>query len=229
MVTYKTLMQQDRGWGLVCQMSVAPLVAGTLEWLIAVCAFWFIGAHYLAPWTWLAHLAAAYPLGGPAMWLRVGALAWAGWAFMRSGIDWATLAVFLWILLIPALTQLPHRWGGWARAHRSVWPGLLVPPADGSHRRPDRPGGPAPGPALNPIHIGNPRNTQYGPPPTPTQPPACVPHKIACRWPIHVPTGRSGRSECQRKWGCGRDAGRASPSESRRIARGLRRSGAYHR
>ena len=114
MVTYKTLMQQDRGWGLVCQMSVAPLVAGTLEWLIAVCAFWFIGAHYLAPWTWLAHLAAAYPLGGPAMWLRVGALAWAGWAFMRSGMDWATLAVFLWILLIPALTQLPHRWGGWA-------------------------------------------------------------------------------------------------------------------
>ena len=60
MATYRTLLQQDRGWGLLCQMSVAPLVAGTLEWLIAVGACWFIGAPYAAPWTWLAHLAAAY-------------------------------------------------------------------------------------------------------------------------------------------------------------------------
>lgn len=55
----RSLLQQDRGWGLFCQMSVAPLIVGTLEWLIAVGACWFIGASYAAPWTWLAHLAAA--------------------------------------------------------------------------------------------------------------------------------------------------------------------------
>ncbi len=111
MVTHKELMRQDRGWGLFCQISLAPLVAGTVEWLIAVWACWFIGAQYFAPWTWLAHLAAVYPLPKPATWLRAVSLAWAGWDVAQSGMDWVTLAAYLWIALIPALAQLPQRWG----------------------------------------------------------------------------------------------------------------------
>ena len=114
MATHKSLLQQDRGWGLFCQMSLAPLLAGTLEWLIAVGACWFIGASYIAPWTWLAHLAAAYPLGGVATGLRALSLAWAGWAFLRAGLEWSELTPYLGILLISALAAAGGRWRLWA-------------------------------------------------------------------------------------------------------------------
>ena len=117
MATYRTLLQQDRGWGLFFQMSVAPLVAGTLEWLIAVGACWFIGAPYAAPWTWLAHLAAAYPRAGAATGLRMLSLAWAGWEFMRTGMEWGALTPYLWFVLISALAAAPHRWGARVAVH----------------------------------------------------------------------------------------------------------------
>lgn len=114
MATYRSLLQQDRGWGLFCQMSVAPLIAGTLEWLVAVGACWFIGASYAAPWTWLAHLAAAYPRAGAATGLRALSLVWAGWEFLRTGMEWGQLTPYLWFVLITALAAAPHRWGVWA-------------------------------------------------------------------------------------------------------------------
>lgn len=114
MATDRTLLRQDRGWGLFCQVSVAPLLAGTLEWLIAAGACWFIGAPYAAPWTWLAHLAAAYPLGWAATALRGLSLAWAGWFFLRTGMAWGELTPYLWVLLITSLAAAPHRWGVWA-------------------------------------------------------------------------------------------------------------------
>ena len=107
-------MRQDRGWGLFCQVSVAPLLAGTVGWLIAGGACWLIGAPYLAPWTWLAHLAAAYPLGIAAMALRALSLGWAGWALLGGGAAWGDLTPFLWFLLISALAAAPQRWGVWA-------------------------------------------------------------------------------------------------------------------
>ena len=114
MATHRTLLPQDRGWGLVCQVSVAPLLAGTVEWLIAVSACWLIGAPYLAGWTWLAHLAAAYPLGAAALGLRALSLAWAGWALLRGGVAWEALVPYLLVLLVSALAAAPHRWGVWA-------------------------------------------------------------------------------------------------------------------
>ena len=146
--THRTLLQQDRGWGLFCQISVAPLLAGTLEWLIAVGAFWFIGVPYVAPWTWLAHLAAAYPQVGAATGLRALSVAWAGWAFLRTGMAWGELTPYLWFLLISALAAAPQRWGVWTARIAVQWTGALVHPADGPHLRSDRPGRSAPAPDL---------------------------------------------------------------------------------
>ena len=114
MATRSSLLGQDRGWGLFCQLSIAPLLAGTAEWLVAAGACWLVGASYAAPWTWLAHIAARYPLHSAATGLRLLSLGWAGWALLRTGTAWGEFTPYLWVLLITALAALPHRRAVWA-------------------------------------------------------------------------------------------------------------------